>query len=63
VTYTLRHTWITGLVASGMDIVSVARLAGTSVEMIDRYYVQTRVEPLRAALEMAEAKIKAAGRK
>ena len=38
VAYSLRHTAITELVVSGIDVLSVARVAGTSIEMIQRYY-------------------------
>lgn len=36
--YTLRHSVITDLVQSGLDLLSVAQLSGTSVEMIEDHY-------------------------
>ncbi|MEX3990585.1 tyrosine-type recombinase/integrase [Paraburkholderia sp. EG286A] len=51
VTYTLRHTAITNLLAAGMDSVLVARLAGTSVEMIAKHYEHADSGTLRAMLD------------
>jgi integrase len=36
--YDIRHTWITNRVKDGLDVHSIAKLAGTSVLMIERYY-------------------------
>ncbi len=36
--YTLRHSWITEALTKGMSTLDVARLAGTSVMMIERHY-------------------------
>jgi integrase len=36
--YTLRHSFITTAITDGMTTLDVARLAGTSVAMIDRHY-------------------------
>lgn len=38
VAYTLRHGWITDAIVGGMDPVTVARLTGTSLEMISQTY-------------------------
>jgi len=38
VLYTLRHSWITDAIIGGMDPVTVARLTGTSLEMISKHY-------------------------
>lgn len=38
VAYSLRHSWITSAIIGGMDPVTVARLTGTSLEMINRSY-------------------------
>lgn len=38
VAYTLRHSWITDAILGGMDPVTVARLTGTSLEMISKTY-------------------------
>jgi integrase len=36
--YCLRHTAISNWIADGMDVVTVAKIAGTSIQMIDRTY-------------------------
>lgn len=36
--YTLRHSTITDLVQAGLDLLTVAQVAGTSVSMIERHY-------------------------
>jgi site-specific recombinase XerD len=36
--YTLRHSTITDLVTSGLDLLTVAQVSGTSVAMIERHY-------------------------
>lgn len=38
VAYTLRHSWITDAILAGMDLLTVARLTGTSLEMISKTY-------------------------
>lgn len=38
VAYSLRHAWITDAILGGMDPVTVARLTGTSLEMISKTY-------------------------
>lgn len=38
VAYTLRHSILTDLVTGGLDLFTVAQLAGTSVAMIEKYY-------------------------
>lgn len=38
VAYTLRHCFITDAIIGGMDLVTVARLTGTSLEMIEKTY-------------------------
>jgi len=58
VAYTLRHSVITDLVtgdktrgAAPLDIFSVAKLAGTSVQMIEKHYGHLQREHARSALE------------
>lgn len=51
VAYTLRHSVITDLVKGGLDLFHVAKLAGTSVSMIEKNYGQLQKEHARAALE------------
>ncbi len=36
--YDIRHTWITNKVKAGMDIHMIAKLAGTSIAMIEKHY-------------------------
>jgi integrase len=36
--YTLRHSTITDLVASGLPLLTVAQISGTSAEMIEKHY-------------------------
>lgn len=38
VAYTLRHSTITDLVQSGLDLLTVAQVSGTSVAMIEKHY-------------------------
>ncbi len=38
--YTLRHSTITDLVRGGLDLLTVANIAGTSVRMIEKHYGQ-----------------------
>lgn len=48
--YTLRHSVITDLVAGGLDLMTVAKLSGTSVAMIEKHYGHLRAEHARKAL-------------
>jgi integrase len=36
--YTLRHSTITDLVSSGLPLLTIAQISGTSAEMIERHY-------------------------
>jgi integrase len=51
VAYTLRHSVITDLVTGGLDLFTVAKLAGTSVGIIEQHYGHLQREHARAALE------------
>lgn len=51
VAYTLRHSVITDLVTGGCDLFTVAKLAGTSVVMIEKHYGHLQREHARSALE------------
>lgn len=48
--YTLRHSTITDLVTSGLDLITVVRLAGTSVAMIEKHYAHLQHDRARDAL-------------
>ena len=49
-TYALRHSTITDLVVGGLDLLTVAQVAGTSVEMIEDHYGHLRQEHAAKAL-------------
>lgn len=49
--YSLRHTAISEMIASGIDSFEVARMAGTSTEMIDKHYGHLRHDRMRAKLD------------
>lgn len=51
VAYTLRHSVITDLVIGGLDLFTVAKISGTSVAMIEKYYGHLVNEHARDALE------------
>lgn len=48
--YTLRHSTITDLVTGGLDLLTVAKVAGTSVKMIDSHYGSLRGDHAAKAL-------------
>lgn len=48
--YTLRHSVITDLVSSGLDLLTIAQISGTSVAMIEAHYGHLRQEHAAAAL-------------
>ena len=48
--YTLRHSVITDLIVGGLDTLTVARLSGTSLPMIERHYGHLRAAHAAAAL-------------
>ena len=49
--YTLRHVGISELIAGGVDVFLVAKLAGTSTAMIDKHYGFLRHTQTRASLD------------
>ena len=51
VAYSIRHSTITDLVKGGLDLFHVAKLAGTSVAMIERHYGQLQDKHARDALK------------
>ena len=53
VTYSLRHAAISELLVSGMDMHTVAKIAGTSTDMIDEHYGHLCVERTRKQLDAA----------
>ncbi len=55
VAYTIRHSVITDLVTGGLDLFTVATIAGTSIVMIQKHYGHLQREHARAALEKLAA--------
>jgi site-specific recombinase XerD len=55
VAYTLRHSLITDLLTAGCDVLTVARLAGTSLVMIQRHYGHLQNQHARSALQKLAA--------
>jgi site-specific recombinase XerD len=49
--YTVRHSVITDLIVGGLDTLTVARLSGTSLPMIEKHYGHLRGEHAAKALE------------
>jgi integrase len=45
-TYNLRHSWITRMLRSGLDIASVAKLAGNKPDTIMKHYLAARTQDL-----------------
>jgi integrase len=61
--YALRHTYISNMLAAGVPTFEVARIAGTSVQMIEQTYghlVPDAIDRARAALEVFQAREAAA---
>lgn len=54
VMYSLRHTAISQMIEDGMDSFIVAKLAGTSVTMIEKHYGHLRHDRTRAKLDMVQ---------
>ena len=50
VAYTLRHSTITDLVQSGLDLLTIAQVSGTSVAMIEKHYGHLQRAKAAAAL-------------
>jgi site-specific recombinase XerD len=48
--YTLRHSVITDLVLSGVELLTIANLAGTSAKMIEKHYWHLRQKAATEAL-------------
>jgi len=48
--YTLRHSTITDLVTDGLDLLTVAKVAGTSIRMIEKHYGHLRGDHAAKAL-------------
>jgi len=54
VLYTLRHSWITDAIIGGLDPVTVARLTGTSLEMISKHYGHLAQDAAREKLAQVD---------
>ena len=53
--YTLRHSVITDLVVGGLDLLTVAKLSGTSVAMIEKFYGHLQADAAANALHALTA--------
>ncbi len=54
VLYTLRHCWITDAIVGGLDLLTVTKLAGTSLAMVEKHYghlVQSSARDKLAAVQ------------
>ncbi len=51
VAYTLRHSTVTDLLTGGLDTLTVAKISGTSLLMIEKHYGHLRLKHARTALE------------
>jgi integrase len=49
--YTFRHSTITDLLTAGLDTLTVAKISGTSLLMIEKHYGHLRLEHARDALQ------------
>ena len=49
--YDLRHTWITRMLKGGLDVLSVAQIAGTSIQMIQKFYAEHAFVKTKAELD------------
>ncbi|MBS0501296.1 MAG: hypothetical protein H6927_09250 [Burkholderiaceae bacterium] len=49
--YTLRHSVITDMAGTGVNLMTVAQIAGTSILMIQKHYGHLTGDQARAALE------------
>ena len=47
--YSFRHLWISEMLMAGVDVLLVARMAGTSVAMIERVYGHFRNQSYQEA--------------
>jgi site-specific recombinase XerD len=54
VMYSLRHCAITEMIVSGIDPLSVARLAGTSIAMIQNHYGHLMKDKITAQLALVK---------
>jgi integrase len=54
VLYSLRHAAISELLIGGMEMHTIAKIAGTSTDMIDEHYGHLCIERTRAQLDAAE---------
>ncbi len=55
VMYTLRHTAISQLIQGGVDVFLIARMAGTSVAMIEKHYGHLRHAEARQRLDKVQS--------
>ena len=53
--HSLRHSFVSLLIANGLDVVSVAALAGDTIEIISKHYAHSFAERRAAAMDAVGA--------
>lgn len=53
--YSLRHLWISDMLQAGVDVLLVARMAGTSVKMVEQVYGHFRTQSFQDAQARLDA--------
>lgn len=53
--HSLRHSFVSLLIANGLDVVSVAALAGDTIEIISKHYAHSFAERRAAAMDVVGA--------
>ena len=55
--YDLRHSWITNIIKSGVDILTVSQQCGTSIKMIQKYYGKLALNKTKDILDGLKIKV------
>ncbi|GHU81993.1 hypothetical protein FACS189415_1560 [Bacteroidia bacterium] len=53
--HSMRHSWVSLLISSGVDVVNVAALAGDTIEIISKHYAHSFAERRAAAMDVVGA--------
>ena len=51
----MRHSFVSLLIANGLDVVNVAALAGDTIEIISKHYAHSFAERRAAAMDVVGA--------
>jgi hypothetical protein len=51
----MRHSFVSLLIANGLDVVNVAALAGDTIEIISKHYAHSFAERRAAAMDIVGA--------